>query len=38
MVWETLIKTKYTVAGIDATHLTVQLLCKSGMQYVFEMI
>ena len=26
------------VAGIEATHLTVQLLCKSGIQYVFEMI
>ena len=26
------------VAGTEATHLTVQLLCKSGIQYVFEMI
>ena len=28
----------HMVAGIEATHLTVQLLCKSGIQYVFEMI
>ena len=25
------------VAGIEATHLPAQLLCKSGIQYVFEM-
>ena len=28
----------HMVAGIEATHLTVQLLCKSGIQFVFEMI
>ena len=28
----------HMVAGTEATHLTVQLLCKSGIQYVFEMI
>ena len=33
MVWETSIKTTY-----GRWHLTVQLLCKSGIQYVFEMI
>ena len=28
----------YMVDGVEATHMTVQLLCKSGIQYVFEMI
>ena len=37
MVWETSIKTTYG-RWHEATHLTVQLLCKSGIQYVFEMI
>ena len=26
------------VAGVKATYMTVQLLCRSGIHYVFEMI